>query len=213
MIPFDIRPIKGKLLEDIKDIVRRNLNKEVSECVGIARRKRIKTFKVSIENDFCLRMDLKYPEEITRLQIIANQTDIEIPKVIFVEGEYKFSEWIDGIMLKDVYDIPEVFIKSGDLMGRLNLLKDPVTQKFLINSEFSSTNAIWTNDRKVYLIDHGRMWISSNPDTSIVKVLLKRIVEKEKIFLFLEAYSKYRDIQNIIKIMEEKNWKWDEQNL
>ena len=43
MTPFDIRPIKGKLLEDIKDIVRRNLNKEVSECVGIARRKRITT--------------------------------------------------------------------------------------------------------------------------------------------------------------------------
>jgi tRNA A-37 threonylcarbamoyl transferase component Bud32 len=210
MIPFDIITIKGKILTDIKDIVRKRLGKKVFECIGIARKKTIKAFKVSLENNVFLRVDINYPKERTRLQIVANQIDIEIPKVIFVEREYKFSEWIDGVMLKDVYNLAEVFIKSGDLMGRFNNIKDPITNKFLTNSEFSTTNAIWTDNKKVYLIDHGKMNVSSNPDSSIVQILLKRIREKERILLFLDAYSKYRNIESILSAIEKRNWFWDD---
>lgn len=213
MTPFDIRPVKGKLLEDIKGIVKKKLGKKVINAVGICGGKIVKTRKIIIKNNPPLRLDINFPMVITRLQMVATQTDIEIPKVIFVHKKYKFSEWIDGVMIKDAWNISEVFVKSGDLIGRLNLIKDPVTKQFLINSEFSSTNAIWTPDGKVYIVDHGRMKTSSNPDSSVVQILLKRIRSKERINLFLKAYSKYRNIDNIMKTIEKKNWNWNSSKM
>ena len=208
---FDIVPVEGKLLKKIRSIVKNKLNKEVISGIKICKKNGgVKTYKIIIKNNNPLRLDIKYPQEITRLQMVANKTDIEIPKVILTVSKYKFSEWIEGVMLRDVWNIDEVFIKSGDLVGRLNLIKDPVTNNFLTNGEFSSTNAIWTPDKKVYIVDHGRMKAMLNPDIPLIKVLLKRIREKRRINLFLEAYSKHRDIDNIIKILDKKNWKWND---
>jgi len=206
---FDIEPVEGKLLNNIRNIVKNKLNKKVVSGIKICRRNKVKTCKIIIENDDPLRLDIKYPKNITRLQMIANKTDIEIPKVVLIEGQYKFSEWIEGVMIRDVWDVNEVLIKSGDLIARLNLIKDPVTNHFLTNDEFSGTNAIWTKDKKVYIVDHGRMKAELNPDNSLIKLLLKRIVGGRKnINLFLEGYSKHRSIDNIMKLLEEKNWKW-----
>lgn len=209
MIPFDIKVIDKKLLKHIRNIIKNKLNKEVISGVEICRKKTVKTRKIIIKDYPALRLDIKYSSKITRLQMIANQTDIEIPKVILIEGKYKFSEWIDGVMIKDVWNLTEVFSRSGDLIGRLNLIKDPKTNQFLMNSEFSSSNAVWSKDKKVYLIDHGRMNTSTNPDSSVVQILLKRIRSKDRINVFLKAYSKHRDIKNIMKKIEKKNWNWN----
>jgi len=208
---FDIKPIEEKLLKKIRSIIRNKLNKEVVSGIKICKKNGgVKTYKIIIKNSNPLRLDIKYPQEITRLQMVANKTNIEIPKVIFSYRNYKFSEWIEGVMLYEVWNIDEVFIKSGDLVGRLNLIKDPVTNNFLTNGEFSSTNAIWTPDKKVYIIDQGRMQAMLNPDIPLIKVLLKRIREKRRINLFLESYSKHRDIDNIIKMLDKKNWRWND---
>jgi len=205
---FDIKPVEGKLLKNIRNIIKNKLNKKVVSGIKICRRNKVKACKIIIENDDPLRLDIKYSRLITRLQMVANKTDIEIPKVILIEGQYKFSEWIEGVMIRDVWDVNEVLIKSGDLIGRLNLIKDPVTNYFLTNSEFSGTNAVWTKDKKVYIVDHGRMKSQLNPDDSVVALLLKRIQKKERINLFLKGYSKYRDVTNIIKGLDERNWQW-----
>lgn len=206
---FNFKPIEGKTLQNIKKVVREKLGEEVIRGYKIFAGKKFKTCKLDIRKGASLRMDTKYNREITRRQIVANQNNIEVPKVILNEGKYKFSEWIEGVILYDVWNIAEVFIKSGDLVGRLNLVKDPKTGQFLTNAEFSSTNAVWTPDKKVYIIDHGRMKTSTNPDGSVVQILLKRIREKERINLFLNAYSKYRKIDNIMKLIEKRNWNWD----
>ena len=202
-----IRPFEGKLLENVKKIVRKNLGKEVVGGNKICQVNQIKTYEIIIKNGASLRLDLKYPKEITRLQEIASKT-IEVPKVVFIDGIYKFSEWIDGVMIIEVLNIDDVFVKSGDLVARLNLIKDPKTGKFLTNSEFSGTNAIWTKDKKVYIVDHGRMRTSSNTDSSVIIILLKRIQTRKRINLFLEGYSKHKDITNIIKGLDARNWKW-----
>ena len=201
--------VKGKLLKYTENIVRRKLGQTVTSVTKIYTNKGVKTYKVDIRGSSSLRLDLKFDSRIMKLQNVAVKNNIEVPKVIFVDGKHKFSEWIDGVMLVRVWDIAEVFIKSGDLVGRLNLVKDPVTNKFLTNTEFSSTNAVWTKDKKVYIIDHDRLKTSLNPDGSVVQLLLKRIREKERINLFLKAYSKYRSINNIMKTIEKKNWNWD----
>lgn len=206
---FKIAPVKGKLLEYTKNIVRRKLGQTVTGITKIYTNKGVKTYKVDIRDSSSLRLDLKFDSRIMKLQNVAVKNNIEFPKVIFVDGKHKFSEWIDGVMLVRVWNIAEVFIKSGDLVGRLNLVKDPVSNQFLMNAEFSSTNAVWTKDKKVYIIDHDRLKTSLNPDGSVVQILLKRVREKERINVFLKAYSKHRSIDNIMKMIEKRNWSWD----
>jgi len=166
-------------------------------------------FKVKY-NEKLFRFDFgqKYLVNINE-QKIASET-INIPKILFVDNikKYKISEWIDGVDINKVWNLPEVFIQSGELMGKLNLIKNTNSGMYLSNCEFSSSNAIWSNDKKVYLIDLGKLRWSSCTDITIVQVLLKRIRNKEKIDLFLEGYSKFKSTEKIIKICNQKNWSW-----
>lgn len=197
-----------KVINRIETTVQEVFEKTVTKIVGISFGKKIKTIKVDTDDGTVMRVDIKFPAETTRLQIVAYENNIEVPKVLFEDRRYKYSEWLEGEMICKVKHIDKVFSKSGDLMGRLNKVIDPITGNFLTNSEFSLTNAIWTPDQKVYIVDHGRLVATKDVDFSIVKVLLKRIVKKRHIFLFLETYSNHRRIDNILKIIENKNWKW-----
>jgi len=206
---FKVAPVKGKLLKYTENIVKRKLGRTVTSVTKIYTNRGVKTYKVDIRGSSSLRLDLKFDSRIMKLQNVAVKNDIEFPKVVFVDGKHKFSEWIDGVMLVRVWNIAEVFMKSGDLVGRLNLVKDPVSKRFLTNAEFSSTNAVWTKDKKVYIVDHDRLKTNLNSDDSVVQILLKRVREKERINVFLEAYSKHRSIDNIMKMIEKRNWSWD----
>jgi len=209
------RPLDKKMLEIVKRLIRKELGKKVISGIKIigpkARRKgkiktKVKTYKIIIKDRAPLRMDIDFPLKTTRLQRIANKSGLEIPKVIFVEGKYKFSEWIDGVMIKEVWNKKEVFEKLGDLVGRLNITRDPVSKQFLENVDLSKFNVIWTKDRRIYIIDHDWLIVSLNPDLSVVKILLKRIREKERIEVFLKSYSKHRNIDNIMGLIEKRNW-------
>jgi len=210
---FKTGEVRGELLKYIKDIVQKKLGQTVTKVTKIYTNKELKTYRVDVLNNLSLRFDAKFDSVVLELQNIAVKNNIEVPKVIFIDKKHKFSEWIDGVMLARVWNIAEVFVKSGDLIGRLNLVKHPKTGRFLMNSEFSSTNAIWTKDRKVYIVDHDRLKTSTNPDASVVQILLKRIREKERINLFLKSYSKYRSIDNIVRMIESRNWNWDKRKV
>jgi len=209
-IPFDIRETKGILSKDIKELIKEKLNKDVIKILDICDKKIVKTRKLLLVNGNPLRLDTKHSPNVTRLQILASESNINIPKVIFVHNKYKVSEWIEGVLIKNVWDIPEVFEKSGELIGKLNCIKDPINNEFLFNSDFHGSNAVWTKDKKVYLIDHGKLATSMTIDGVIVKLLLKRIRSKERINIFLKAYSKYKNIDNIVRKIEKKNWNWNE---
>jgi len=206
--PFVLKKPDKKLYKKICRLVNEQLNYKCIDIIAIHdnRHDKLKTYKLTIKKHPPIRLDIKFDKEVADLQLIANQYDIEIPKVIAIFGKYKFSEWIDGVMISNVVDIPDVFIKSGEMMARLNLIEHD--NKFLTNSEFSLTNAIWTPDEKIYLIDHGRMKLVPNTDMTIVQVLLKRMQTKQRISLFLKGYSKHKDISSIEKLMKINKNKW-----
>lgn len=212
MSDFTILPllkIRRKLFRNIKNIVEEHLNKIVIDGVAIMKGPNsIKVCKLSLDDGTFLRLDIKYRKEITRLQMVAVENGIEIPKVVLCIGKYKFSEWIDGFMLKEVNNIREVYVKFGEVIARLNNVRDPITNKFLENADINSRNAIWTKDKKIYIIDHGKLKTTSDPDISVCVIILKRISEKERIDAFLEGYSKYRNIDKIVQLSGEQNWNW-----
>lgn len=213
---FDIKITDRPMFKKINRIIINKLNKKIKYSFDICNKgsMKVKTRKVILKDKSVLRFDVKYPSELNRLQRIAVENGIEIPKILIIDGNCKISEWVEGIMIKHFWNLREVFEKSGDLMGRLNTTPDPKNPNhFLTNSEFSSSNAIWTPDRKIYLIDHGRMKTTINPDDSVVQVLLKRIRSKERISVFLKAYSKYRKIDNIMNQIKERNWSWINRTL
>jgi len=207
--PFNIYDIDSKLYNKICKLFFEKLQLRVNNIIAIQDNKtnKIKTYKIITDENLLLRLDIKHLESKTKLQLIVNKYDIEIPRIIGIFGKYKVSEWIDGTMLLNVVDIPEVFIKSGELMARLNSIK--IDNKFVTNSEFSLSNAIWTKDKKVYLIDHGKMRLVNNTDKSIVQILLKRIKDKTNIELFLKGYSKYKEIYKIKQILDKYNYNWE----
>lgn len=207
---FDVRPVKKKLDQFVRNYLKEWLDVEVIDVSKISSMSGVlKTYKIDIKNGESIRLDINFPGNLNKLQKIALNNNIEFPKILLIKDGYKFSQWVEGVMLARVWDIAEVFSKSGDLVGRLNCVKDPDSGKFLTNSEFSSTNSIWTEDKKVFIIDHDRLKTSDNPDDSVVQILLKRIREKERINLFLKSYSKYRGINNIMEKIERRNWNWD----
>jgi len=206
--PFKINKLHKKLYDKICNLVNEKFNLQVENINSICdeNNNKPKAYKISIKNSQSIRLDIKHQESVTHLQILVNKYDIEIPKILGVFGKYKFSEWIDGVMLLRVTDVPEVFIASGEMMARLNLIE--IQNKFVSNDEFSLSNAIWTKDKKVYLIDQGRMKLFENTDDSIARILMKRIKDKTNIFLFLKGYSKYKNTIHIENILKKYDYKW-----
>jgi hypothetical protein len=206
--PFTISKPEKVLYNKICKLVRTQFNKKVENIETICddRHGKPKAYKLTIRKSTPIRLDIKHDAYLTDLQIILNKFDIEIPKVLGVFGKYKFSEWIDGLMLSHVADNPEVFIASGEMMARLNLIK--IKDKFVTNSEFSLSNAVWTKDKKIYIIDHGKMKLVKKTDSTIARVLMKRIKNKKNIKLFLKGYSKYKDITKIKAMLTKYNYKW-----
>lgn len=208
-------PLEERLLKRVKVIVFKHTGKHVIKGTTIRVNEgkgKIKACKLDIENSAPMRVDFKYKALGTKLQIIANTTNIEIPKVLFIDT-YKFSEWIEGIGLNElpVEVIPKAFNKLGHLVGKLHGIKHKAAPLGLMNSEVNGVNGVWTPDEKVYMIDLGRLkkvQCSKDLDMNIVQICLKRLRNRKHIALFLEAYSEYRDITNIKKIIEEKNWIW-----
>ena len=208
---YDNIVIIGPRLEKMKLLVKSHIGRIPKKIIHI--RKNRQVYKLVFKKISPMRLDIGYPPKIARMQQIAYDNKIEVPKIIKLVGKgktgYKYSEWITGVLLMHVWNLAEVFYKSGDLMGRMNLVQDPVDGKFLSNSEWSAPNAVWTPDKKIYIIDHGRMKTVEKTDMTVVKVVLKRIRNKERINVFLDGYSQYKNVDFIKKQIEARNWYWN----
>jgi len=210
---YYLNPLKEGLLKRVKVIVYKHTGKRVIKGTTVCTKKgKVKACKLDIKNSAPMRVDFSFGKKGTRLQMIANKTNIEIPKVLFID-RYKFSEWIEGIGLNElpVEAIPKAFNKLGHLVGKLHGIKHETAPLGLMNSEVTGVNGVWTPDEKVYMIDLGGLKAAKHPnslDENIVQICLKRIRNKKKIALFLESYSEYRDVTNIKKMIEARNWIW-----
>ena len=208
---YDNIKITGPRLEKLKILIKSHIGRAPKKIIHIRRNRQV--YQLVFKKIPPMRLDIGYPPKIARLQQIVYDNKIEVPKIIKLVGGgkrgYKYSEWITGVLLMRKWNLAEIFYKSGDLMGRMNLVKDPKDGKFLSNGEWSGANAVYTEDKKIYIIDHGRMNTHSNPDMIIVKVVLKRIRNKERVGVFLDGYSQHRNVDFIKKEIEKRNWYWN----
>lgn len=192
---------------NIRKLIFKEFHKTIKEIVKLKPNRHI--YKIILNDNSIIRLDIgTFTPEINRLQQIAINHNINIPKIIKSSSRYKMSEWILGVRLLDVWDTREVFYKSGELMAKLNLIIDPKTGGNLTNTEFSSTNAVWTPNKEVYIIDHDKLKSTNNIEIDLMPVLLKRIRNKERIEIFLSGYLKFRDTNKIIEELDKRNWQW-----
>ena len=208
---YDNDMVVGPKLEKLKTLIKSHVGRAPKKIIHIRRNRQV--YKLLFKKFPPMRLDIGYPPKIAKLQQIAYDNKIEVPKIIKLVGGgkkgYKYSEWVTGLLLMRVWNLAEVFYKSGELIARLNLVEDPKDGKFLSNSEFSAANAVWTEDKKIYIIDHGRMKAVGNPDITVVQSVLKRIRHKERINVFLDGYSQHRNVDSIKKQIKDRKWYWN----
>lgn len=147
---------------------------------------------------------LEFYRRRMRYQTIANNAGVNIPKVLGffkdIEFIYKLSEWIKGDRVGHVWNLQDMFQKAGIEVAKINLLKDPNSNRFLGYNDFSKPNAIWTKDKQIYLVD-----VIVEPkrdvDASVLKILNKNLdSDPKRCGWFLEGYETVRRTADIRKM-------------
>ena len=197
----------------IKNMIKEELNKNVLRIVKVIKRNP-RVYRVELDDGTVLRFEIMNLAEHNKilLQNTANLYHDGTPKIIFykIVGEriFKFSEWIHGKLIAEVEHLEEVNIKTGEMFAKLNNIKYPKTGLFITVGEINNTSMIWTEDKRLVIIDQGtiRALSEAGIDGVVYKNLIKRIKYKKRIDMFLEGYSKHRDISGILKMAKENNW-------
>jgi len=205
--------INGLQLSSIKKIFYKKFKIKVKCVFKIVESKDKIVHRVNLESGTNVRLDIflrqkRVPHEEFLYQKLAYENCIHVAKMIgILEVEnitWKVSEWIEGVRIGDVWNLSKMFKKCGEQIAKLNLIKDPESGNYLWFNDFNKINLIWTKKEEVYLID---FYVRPVPDIDkwTADTILAGIKTKEKINLFLEGYSKYRDVTKIIKNLDEKN--------
>lgn len=141
---------KEIIINKINDI----LNEEVLNIIKT--NKSPKVYQVMLDNKM-VRFDFKDPNisadrhiEVPRLQMLAYNSGVNIPKVLYIDSEIKISQWIEGIEINYVRSKSEPNIQLGKLIGKLNSIQDG--NKYLALVDLTNKNSIWTG-KDLYFID------------------------------------------------------------
>ena len=131
---------------------------------------------------------------------------------IFPNAKVKISEWIEGILVKEVWDKTAPFLEMGAVIGKINTVTirekalsplDKDVYGHIAISDINETNFVYTKRGELYLIDWNvRLVNESELDSIVTGSLIKRIGNIHKIRFFLSGYEKYRDTKNIKKLVE-----------
>lgn len=197
----------------IKNMIKKELNKDVLRIFKVMKRNP-RVYRVELNDGTVLRFEVVSLNSLKmiNLQNTASLYHDGTPKIIFYKkvGKkiFKFSEWIHGKLLAEVSHLEEVNIKAGEMFAKLNNIKDPKTGLFITIGEINNTSMIWTEDKRLVIIDQGtiRALTENKIDGVVYKNLVKRMKYKKRIDMFLQGYSKHRDISNILKIANKRNW-------
>lgn len=179
--------------------------------ITLIKQKKGKNIYQIISDDNIYRLDINYLKETIEFQEILLNNNINVPKIIFYKETsknncIKLSEWIIGNLWSDDSNNLEMFELLGEELAKINSLK--YNDKFLVNSDTNSSGVVYTKDKKLFIIDLNTLYPCSDTDPYVVKILTKRIKVKERIDSFLKGYSKIKDTKNIIKMCEERDWRW-----
>ena len=174
-----------------------------------------KSYKIRLSNNELIRMDfLGCKDKTVKMQKMGLSNGLTcFPEILgLLEGGgrvVKLSEWIDGELFTTLFESDSLdknmFFLLGDQMGQMNSIKDAHGAS-LHNDDITFRNMVWT-DRPI-IIDMDRTSFDPYPDNSLVKILLKRIIDREFIAAFLEGYARHRDVSNLSALCEARNWIW-----
>ncbi len=140
-----------------KEIIAKKVNDILNEEVyNIIETDHPMIYQVILGNKM-IRFDFKRPGvsidsyiEISRLQTLAYDNGVKVPKVLYVDSEIKISQWIEGVKMNRVRREPEPNIQLGKLIGKLNTIQDD--DKYLALVDLNNKNSIWTGE-DLYFID------------------------------------------------------------
>lgn len=193
------KEIGGVLLKLFVEAARNNLGKQIIKVIKVKSNKKV--YKTFLEDGEIIRIDLTQPKEISRIQMLVHDSGVKVPKV-FVSGRIKLSEWIDGVDLYFVKNLPEANIQLGELLGRLNAVKE--NDRHVAQGDVGSTNFIWTKDKELYMIDFGRLHLTDYDDAvrRTAAGVCKRVAKNRREWVY-EGYAKYHNIDQFIKLVNE----------
>lgn len=212
-LPINIKKEVTKKFGKIISISQLKKNKRIYKIESLK-----KIIRLDITDEYCKWWDIHN---------FASENGINVPKELFRffnnKMYFRICEFIQGVYPNSCDNVPDAYIKSGEEMAKLNNLK-PNTELFgnddifiddfrLTNSDFSSPNAIYTQDRNIFMIDTNTFKIlklsSGQVDFTLIKPLLRWTKNRTNIDYFLRGYLKFRDTKNIIKLCEVFNWEWN----
>ena len=214
-INWSIKEIPIKTMVTVCNMVKEKLNKDVVKIFKIIK-KNPRIFRLELSDGSVLRfeiIDLKF-FHLIELQEEALLHHKGTPKIIFYKtvGKkiFKFSEWIHGKTVSEVQHLEKVFITVGETLAQLNNIEYKSTGLYLTNGELNITNVIWTEDEKIFIIDHDRLKAveESKLDFFVLQNLIKRMQYRDRVDMFLSGYSKYRSVDGVIKLGNKKDWTW-----
>lgn len=207
MVEFNITP-PIKTIKFISNIVRDYLDYNVKSVIKIRSDKAV--YKANC-NEGNVRVDLsrRYFRG-SKEQQIAYDNGINVPKIYYLNYKpmIKLSEWIDGesVFYLTGVDDSELFSKYAILVSKLTSVK--YENLYLMNSDLNLGNLIWTSSREIYMIDLDKLKFVDDVTEGIVKLLLKRIKHRSRINIFLEEYSKYKNVDSIVSLCNQMDWRW-----
>lgn len=214
-------PVVGSKFSTLKTLFYDKLGLVVKNIFRIRKEKNV--YRVNLQDGLNLRLDIfkmKAPKDKLSYHRLAYDNGVSVPKIIEVcklynstlEDIFKVSEWIEGVRIEEVWNLSKVFEKCGEQIAKLNLIKDPVSDKYLSLRDFSPLNFIWTKEKEVYIIDLN-IFVVEDVDYSVVKTLVMGLRTKNRIDCFLKGYMKFRSTDRIMKILKKYKWKWKNYSL
>ncbi len=194
---------KKIITKKINDI----LNEEVRNIIKTARSPRV--YQVILDNKM-VRFDFKYINisvdhhiEVARLQMLAHNSGVNIPKVLYIDSEIKISQWIEGVEINRVKKRSDPNIQLGKLIGKMNTIQD--NNKYLALVDFTNKNSIWTGT-DLYFIDlDGLVAIDYEEAVRYAAVGMGMRMDQLRWQWFIEGYLYYHpniDMDCFVKMSE-----------
>ena len=196
----------GNIFRNISKIIYNELGEEVLNIFKPSVNKNW-VYRVETYSGTKVRFSFHKNNEIrvygaSKLQIIAYKNLINVPKIIVLNNRIKISEWIDGVELYFVQNLPEANFALGELIGKLNLVKHK--KQYLTSGDINNTNFIWTKDKKLYLVDVDKLKLRSyEMAVKMVAHEAYKRINNERRKYFYKGYSKYHDIDILINFLNE----------
>lgn len=139
---------------------------------------------------------------------------LRVPKIYNIKKNggkvYKYTEWVEGNTIQHEMDLNNALIDTVcvDLARYVNSLYD-VDNITAVDSHFR--NFVWSNNQVIYIDLKKLLCKDYNAHVlQMSKICLKSCRgDRKKVLSFLKGYSKYRNVEPIIKDCINRKWKWE----